>query len=304
MSTRRKFYIQRHSPPEAFKLTLRELKESFLFLYGKLKEGQCLDEAFGDYCPDDHQEDHGIVGPNPPAYFRTKYNLRIPWPIDENIAEYDEPLLFTAIELVHELVAEPNQGRFHNYGGCMRTHYSTFDRSLGRERWREEINPILADYGDGYVLDEKGRVNAIGASGVRQLLRAPLPVTGAREQVDAKVEHAVELFYRATSSPADRHHAVRDLVDVLEYLRPHIKTWMPADEGDLFNIANNFGLRHNNPKQKVKYDQAIWFNWMFHLNLATIHAILRVLDRQQVKLTAPMRPLPPVPPPQSKTKPN
>jgi hypothetical protein len=35
------------------------------------------------------------------------------------------------------------------------------------------------------------------------------------------------------------------------------------DEGDLFNIANNFAIRHDNEEQKTSYDRALWLSWMF-----------------------------------------
>ena len=76
----------------------------------------------------------------------------------------------------------------------------------------------------------------------------------------------------------DRRQAVRDLADVLEYLRPKMKHAITdKDEGDLFNIANNFGIRHHNVKQKTGYDAAIWLSWMFYFYLATIHVVVRKL---------------------------
>ena len=49
------------------------------------------------------------------------------------------------------------------------------------------------------------------------------------------------------------------------------------DENDLFNIANNFGIRHHNDKQKTGYDAALWLSWMFYFYLATIHVVVRKL---------------------------
>lgn len=48
---------------------------------------------------------------------------------------------------------------------------------------------------------------------------------------------------------------------------------------DLFNIANNFGIRHYNKEQKTNYDQNIWLSWMFHFYLATLHASLRLIEK-------------------------
>jgi len=55
---------------------------------------------------------------------------------------------------------------------------------------------------------------------------------------------------------------------------------LQGDEADLFNIANNFTIRHLNEKQKGNYDSALWHSWMFYLNLSTIHVIVRLMARK------------------------
>ena len=78
----------------------------------------------------------------------------------------------------------------------------------------------------------------------------------------------------------DRQESIRELVDVLEYLRPKAKEYLDSqDESDLFNIANNFGIRHHNERQKNKYDIAIWHSWMFYHYLSTIHTLLQIIKR-------------------------
>jgi hypothetical protein len=53
-----------------------------------------------------------------------------------------------------------------------------------------------------------------------------------------------------------------------------------GDEGALFNIANNFTIRHPNESQKGNYDTAIWHSWIFYVNLSTIHLITRLVNRK------------------------
>ena len=45
--------------------------------------------------------------------------------------------------------------------------------------------------------------------------------------------------------------------------------------GALFDIANNFAIRHNNEMQKREYD-ILWLTWIFYVYLAIIHLLLRV----------------------------
>ena len=66
---------------------------------------------------------------------------------------------------------------------------------------------------------------------------------------------------------------VRDLADVLEYIRKQVKVvLLKKDESELFDLANNFGIRHFNETQKLEYDRAVWLSWMFYHYPATIHA--------------------------------
>ncbi len=67
-------------------------------------------------------------------------------------------------------------------------------------------------------------------------------------------------------------------------MRPRLKTVLTtSDEADLFNIANNFGIRHYNQKQKTDYDEAIWLSWIFYYYLATIHAAIRLIEKHEEK---------------------
>ena len=52
------------------------------------------------------------------------------------------------------------------------------------------------------------------------------------------------------------------------------------DENDIFNIANNFGIRHHNKDQQTEYDKAIWYSWIFYYYLATVHAVLRMTNKK------------------------
>ena len=96
-----------------------------------------------------------------------------------------------------------------------------------------------------------------------------------------RVAGAIALYRNRGRTEEDLRLAVRELFDVLEKLRPEVKAEMlRGDESDLFNIANNFTIRHLNEKQKRNYDSAIWHSWMFYVNLSTVHVITRLIARK------------------------
>ena len=105
---------------------------------------------------------------------------------------------------------------------------------------------------------------------------------GDSDNEETKVRRAILKFRRYSSSIDERRDAIRELVDVLELLRPKLKEVLRKnDESDLFNIANKFGVRHHNENQKTDYDKAIWYSWMFYYYLATIHASLRLIKKAE-----------------------
>jgi hypothetical protein len=144
------------------------------------------------------------------------------------------------------------------------------------------MNLPLRRYGEGWQLSEDGEVLSLPPEGMSTLLSAELPTRDPTTR--EKVAEATMKFRRHGSSISDRQDAVRALADILEWLRPQLKTTLlKEDERDLFNIANNFGIRHLNQQQKLKYDKAVWLSWMFYHYLNTINAFLHLLKRQEGK---------------------
>jgi hypothetical protein len=126
----------------------------------------------------------------------------------------------------------------------------------------------------------EGEILALADNGLEGLFEAPLPPKVDPNNVAARIEAARTKYRRYKSSMDERRDAIRDLADVLEYLRPQLKTVLTKkDEAALFDIANNFGIRHHNRQQKTDYDKVIWYSWMFYYYLATIHAALRLIER-------------------------
>ena len=202
------------------------------------------------------------------------------WPIKDKCLEYSEEDMFDIIEFLYDNISKPLEGYYHSYGECG-WHYQSFDTELGREVYRREINEILQDYKDGYVLSENGEILALAEKGLENLFHANIP-THDPANVEARVNAAVLKFRRYKSSIDERRDAVRDLADVLEFLRPKLKAVITkSDENDLFNIANNFGIRHHNETQKTDYEKAIWYSWIFYYYLATIHAALRLIKKHE-----------------------
>ena len=258
-------------------IDLKVLKRLFLLIYNKLEGDGYFQKYFGYYCVD-RGEVSGELGYNLGDVMFIHLKKENLHPIPSKIENYSEDDLFDVIEFLHDYCSKGMEGYYHQYFDCG-YHYEVFDNKEGQQYFREQLNPILKDYSNGFELSTKGEILQLAFSGLSYLFEADVPTTDTQNIVN-KINNATLKFRRYKSTKDDRQNSIRELVDVLEYLRPKAKKFLNSkDESDLFNIANNFGIRHHNQQQKNKYDSAIWHSWMFYYYLATIHALLRIIKK-------------------------
>jgi hypothetical protein len=271
----RKYYSIR----KGLVLDLPKLKIVFNAVFSQFWEKQYFVEAFGFNCVDAGLIP-GLVGERPDIYFLRHLRKTSLWPIDPMVFRYTEDDLFDVIELTYDLVSKPVQGRMHSYNDCG-MHWDVFDRAAGRGEYHSELNDVLADYSKGFELTADGEIVEKVDTGLEALVSGGLPEL-LEPSIRNKMEEAVRLFRRRHSTLTDRHGAVRMLADIFEKLRPELgKAITKNDEKDLFNIANNFAIRHDNDKQKTRYDKGLWLSWMFYFYLATLHYATRKLIQEK-----------------------
>jgi hypothetical protein len=276
-TTARVYFSQRGKGDRS--LSAAQLQRLVLTLYADFEAGYYFQEATGYHCVDAGFVP-GFMGHDPQRYAFLRLECDGLWPPDER-REYAETEFFDLVEFLHDLVSKPLEGEDHTYGDCG-WHGETWDRLAGQREFRERVNPLLSRYSTGWVLSQQGEVLALGEPGLTELLERSLPRHDP-QNVENRVDAAIRKYRRHHSSMDDRRDAVRGLADVLEFLRPQVKqVLVKKDENDLFDLANNFGLRHHRKGQKTDYDEAVWLSWMFYFYLSTIHAVLHLLQRSGV----------------------
>lgn len=277
----KRYFSERHGRgPKAGPLSLDALRRLIFSVLDSFRERDYFQEAFGYYCVD-AGEVAGTLGSDPGAYFLRTTLRENAWPYWEHGERWDSDTLFDMVEALHDLISKPIEGHYHSYSDCG-WHYSKFNRSEGQAAYRSEMNAVLRLGDPGFQLDGLGQIIERGPEEFQTLLDAPVPAGTEHDLITARIDAAVKRFRSRGASLDDRRHAVRDLADVLEALRPDIKEHMLSkDEGALFDIANNFALRHHTRRQRGDYDKVTWLRWTFYVYLATIHAVLRVRSRQR-----------------------
>lgn len=266
------YYSQRlGSNPNPDGLPLEDVLEMFEKVFSQLEDEGYFSEAFGFYCTDDPHVEGTVKDVDLEILIsvRKKYL----WPIREMSVRYDEDDFLDMVEFLYQYVSKPIDGTMHSHNGCG-MHWKTFNKSEGEEYYLSKINKVLDLYKKKFELSKNGEVLLKPEVGFEKMFDADVPSTD--KNVVDRIDSAAVKFRRHGASLDDRRQAVRDLAGVLEYLRDDVKKLLTTkDENDLFNIANNFGIRHHNEKQKTNYDTAIWLSWMFYFFLSTLHVVLR-----------------------------
>lgn len=252
-------------------LPLTDVVELFARVFDQMRDDGYFHEAFGYECVDAGHIDGKVRD----VELEMLLSIRKKglWPLHLMGPGYAEDDFFDVVEFLYQHVSKPIDGTFHNWNDCG-MHWETFNKEKGQAEYREKVNSVLGHYSKPFELAAIGEVLHKPEAGFEQIFDADIPSTDGN--ISGRINAAVLRYRRHGSTIDDRRQAVRDLSDVLEYLRPKVKSLLTsADEKDLFNLANNFGIRHHNDQQKTTYDASLWLSWMFYFYLATIHVLLR-----------------------------
>jgi len=254
------------------------LKKLFSVTYRKLNSDGYFQKYFGIDCEDGFVL--GELGEEIDAIMFVNLRKENLYPIWKNLPNYTEDDFFDVIEFLHDHCSKGLNGYYHNWNNCG-YHYDEFNDLEGQKHYRETLNPILREYKEGFEISENGEILINSDNGLSNLFEADIP-TNDKNNITNKINSAILKFRRYKSTLDDRREAIRELADVLEYVRPAIKQHLnKKDENDIFNIANNFGIRHHNKDQQTEYDKAIWYSWIFYYYLATLHAVLRMTNKKE-----------------------
>ncbi|MEK0337472.1 MAG: hypothetical protein QQN41_08580 [Nitrosopumilus sp.] len=279
MKKREYYSVRTGKHPSGKKLMLGVTNRLIRDIYLDFRREGFFDEYLGFSCVDQDFVS-GKLGEDVEAkVFRAlkKDNL---YPFEDKFLEYSENDLFDVIEFLSDCVSKPIKGEYHSWANCG-MHWEEFDKKEGEKLFYKAINEIIVDYSDGFQINEQGEILITAEEGINEIFKVEIK-SNDPVNIDKKIKAAIKKFRYHRSSLDERRSAVRELVDVLEFLTTKAKGILnKKDESDLFNIANNFGIRHHNPQQKTNYDESIWLSWMFYFYLATIYAYIKLIDRSK-----------------------
>lgn len=278
MTDGRKYYSERNGKPlDDSKKSIKWIKRLFLSTYYQLNRGGYYQKYFGIDCTDGYQ--CGLLGDDIEIIISFRLEKIDLYPINKYIDSYTEDDLFDVIEFMHDHCSKGIEGNFHSWNSCG-MHYTKFNDEEGKKYFRQCMNPILNKYKDGFELSKSGEILILADNGLDKIFEAEIPTNDA--DIKKRIDLAILKFRQYKSSLKDRHDAIRDLADIFESLKTDINIHLKhKDTQAIFDIANNFEIRHHNQSQKPNYDKKIWYSWIFYFYLATLYALLHMIENDK-----------------------
>lgn len=243
-----------------------------------LDQGGYFDRRGGENCPDNGSADEHTRTLR--ALVAEHCGLATTWPLelsnDTAEAEYD---FYTLVEVLHDLVDRPRTRQWHDFD--QHYTYSNFKEHTGQAVYRWKVNDLLAAHGIDYQLASEGEDTGLLVATTRDP-RADLERIARQNVPDGNgnsIDHAIALFRRRGASTEDKRSACVALAGVLESRRKDLKSdLLSKDEGALFEIANNYRIRHHRADQHGDYAPQ-FLDWIFWNYLATVELSNRLMTR-------------------------
>ena len=259
---------------------LPALRELVKLLIDDLRSKDYLYELQGHRCMISGGQSLAPKGGDVKALILREVNRSNVWPPKEHAATWSADAIFDLLEFLARHVSvpvKPGSGS-HMVGFAPCAHYQQFEREPAVEYFVREANKILNRYDVGYRLTAEPRlqIEQLPPQGLGGLLDAK-PPQSLSDTNRTKVTNAVRKFRSRLATPSDKTDAIRDLGDVLEFMRPEAKSLMSGDEGEVFNLLNNFGIRHHREGQKTDYNP-IWHDAIFYHLLNLIHTLSKLIE--------------------------
>jgi hypothetical protein len=264
--------------------TLSDLRKQVRGVFTYLLNNHYLAHSLGFGCIDGihHSElgwwRFGAAGDDWASYFFARSRRMDLHPVEPVKNEWTEDQLFDFIQFLGQEVQKPKETWFHDFSNCG-VHPLRFDREAGLADFLDIVNPLLKAYGPGWELKASLAIVELAPSGLGQLVEQ-LPPPGFGLEAGGEIATAIHKYRHRGATVHDRKDAVLALGRAFERYRVQAKQHLGPDESDLFNILNNFAIRHATDKQKGDYDP-VWMAGLFYHYLAMIHVLGHLISREK-----------------------
>lgn len=235
----REYFSERAGRTQPGTIKVRDLKLIFEGLYNKFENAGYFQYHFGKDCVN-----KGYITGKAGLDMKQTIVLRFGterklFPTHDNIRNFNADDLFDLIEFLHDYVAKPTKTFNDEWNDCG-LHVTEALGEQGRVEWITQWNPVLARLDFPYRFTKEGIIEVPPSSEGLKKLVDERKLYDDEQNVDAKVKRACHLFLSRNATFDNKREALRELADVLEFLRGEMRKKLPKKEtSNLFNIANN-----------------------------------------------------------------
>ncbi|OIJ12958.1 hypothetical protein BKP35_10385 [Anaerobacillus arseniciselenatis] len=266
----KKYYSERNNIRERERYNEKDLSELFVQTYYELSDKKMFEELIG-YTDTWGNRIKGKIAGSFDTFVFKRIGKRDLVPIDDEIF-YREDDVFDLMELFYDYVSQPVKIQ----------PIREYDKEAGKNEFRKEMNTILNNYGKGFELSVQGYIREIIDTGLEKVVDEKHEFVNDDDS-EKRIEDAKKKFFHYKADEADKRGAILEVGAVLEKLKKTGKLgFNKKDENDLFEVLNNFSLRHNRPDQKPNYDKGIFYPWLFFNLLSAVDASLKLQKRKAV----------------------
>jgi hypothetical protein len=272
----------RNTGDPAAGISLSTTATRFVNLIADLEHRGYFERTFQKDCVDDP------ANVDASALIKEEIGVAGLWPLSAEFIGADEDLFLDVLEVIGEFVAAPQSRSWHNWNECG-WHHSDFNIALGRDIYYWNVNRLLSQTSLGLRLATSGedRGRLVEAAGDARNDLVAQTIEGADEATRDPIQHAVAMFRKRGVTTEEKRSACVTLASVLELRRQLLQDHLYSrDEGALFQIANQFDLRHRSASQRGDYDP-VFLDWVFWWYLGTIELTDRIVRRQSEQRAAP-----------------
>tara|TARA_R110002020_G_scaffold14731_25_gene52438 strand:+ start:6749 stop:7867 length:1119 start_codon:yes stop_codon:yes gene_type:complete len=258
----------------------KPLSKAFVELIDEMRELDYFPKVLGKGCVDDGGS-WGEVARTASAEISRAIHVDVAWPLDESHLSIPDDVLYAVVEYLHDQAQRPRSRSLHSYGDCG-WHYADHNKESGGVVYRWRVNELLERYGVALRLGSKGseKGRLIRHAGFRLDVLADELSDLSADSDERLVNDAIQLYRARSSTTVHRRAALTQLANYLEKHRQTLKSgeFAKGDESDLFNIFNNFAIRHGKGVQKEDYGDE-FLDWIFWTSLGAIKLVKELSQR-------------------------
>ena len=223
--------------------------------------------------------------PSPEQYILNHLGNKNIWPIDKNSVQLcDENDIFTLIELYYDAIdfIEWGPNEVGEWGWIEKRELI----NQTKKNYCDSVNHVLERYNDGYYLIETSGIITSTPNYALKKLFFDINEDVKFGSVYDRLISATKNYYRFDSNLEVKRMAIVSLANILEPIRQDLIKKFNEEYGinkkqfdkSIFEIVNNFDIRHNTSNQMRDYSKAIWYDWMMQYYTSIIIAYYKLLN--------------------------